>query len=97
MMTRRGLLWTGMQLTAAGALIAAGSAARAADSGTCADSKMDSGLAASLKYTEHSPDPAKPCSGCGFFTAGSGGCGSCSIFNSNVNANGHCDSWAPKG
>ena len=80
MMTRRGLLWTGMQLTAAGALIAAGS-----------------GLAASLKYTEHSPDPAKPCSGCGFFTAGSGGCGSCSIFNSNVNANGHCDSWAPKG
>jgi hypothetical protein len=97
MITRRGLLQSGLQLTLAGSLVTCASAAIAADAGTCADAKMDAGLASSLHYTEHTPDPAKPCEGCGFFTAGSGGCGACAIFNSSVNSKGHCDSWAPKG
>lgn len=97
MMTRRILLRSGLQLALAGTLPAAAGAAMAADAQSCADSKMDTGLAASLHYTERSPDPGKPCEGCGFFTAGGTGCGSCAIFNSTVNSRGHCDSWAAKG
>ena len=95
LISRRGLLRTSLQVTLAGT-IATAAIARAAD-GTCADSKMDAGLASSLHYTEASPDASKSCSGCGFFSASSGGCGSCQIFNSSVNAKGHCDSWAMKG
>ena len=95
LISRRGLLRTSLQVTLAGTVAAAGIATAA--EGTCADGKMDSGLASSLHYTEASPDPGKSCSGCGFFSAGSGGCGSCQIFNSSVNAKGHCDSWAMKG
>ncbi len=49
-------------------------------------------------YVEEAPDPAKNCTGCGFFTAGEGGsnCGKCEIFLGPVNARGHCDSWAAK-
>jgi len=97
MMTRRGLLRSGLQLSLAGTLVAATGVVAAAEGGKCADSKMDPGLASSLHYTESSPDPAKHCAGCGLFTAGEGGCGACSIFNSSVNANGHCESWSPKG
>ena len=93
MMTRRGLL----QFALAATLPAVAGTAAAADAATCTDSKMDQGLAGSLHYTDQSPEPAKSCSGCGFFTAVSGGCGACSIFNANVNAKGHCDSWAAKG
>ena len=97
MITRRRLLRSGLQLTAVGTIAAAVTVAKAADEATCADSKMDAGLADSLHYTEHAPDPTKSCSGCGYFTAGNNGCGSCMIFNSGVNSKGHCDSWAPKG
>jgi hypothetical protein len=95
LISRRGLLRASLQVTLAGTMATAGIAA-AADQ-ACADSKMDSGLASSLHYTESAPDPTKSCSGCGFFTAGSGGCGACQIFNSTVNSKGHCDSWAMKG
>jgi hypothetical protein len=94
LISRRGLLQSSLQLTLA-ATIATGTAA-AADK-ACADSNMDAGLATSLHYTEASPDPTKPCSGCGFFQAGSGGCGSCMIFSATVNSKGHCDSWSAKG
>ena len=96
LISRRGLLRSSLQATLVGTIAAAG-IARAADHATCADSKMDAGLAGSLHYTEASPDATKSCSGCGFFTAGSDGCGSCQIFNSAVNSKGHCDSWSPKG
>ena len=96
LISRRGLLRSSLQLTLAGTVVAATGIATAADQ-ACADSKMDAGLAASLHYTEASPDAAKACAGCGFFQAGSGGCGSCMIFNSTVNSKGHCDSWAAKG
>jgi hypothetical protein len=95
MITRRGVLKSGLQLTLAGTLVATAGATLAADK--CADGKMDPGLAGSLHYTDNSPDPGKRCAGCGLFTPGEGGCGGCSIFNSGVNANGHCDSWSPKG
>jgi hypothetical protein len=49
-------------------------------------------------YTEKSPDPAKTCSGCQFFTpgAGSAACGQCAIFNGPANPKGKCDDWAPR-
>lgn len=66
----------------------------------CADpTKLDSGasaLRASLNYVEQSPDPAKSCAACAFFTAGAGGCGSCQILGGPANSKGHCDSWGPK-
>jgi hypothetical protein len=96
MTTRRGLLRAGLQLSLVGALIAETSTVAAAET-ACADSKMDAGLAASLHYAEHAPDPTKACEGCGFFQAGANCCGTCMIFNSTVNPKGHCDSWAAKG
>ena len=67
----------------------------------CVDpAKMDNGAAAlrtSLNYVETSPDPAKTCAACAFFTAGTGACGSCQIFGGPANSKGHCDSWGPKG
>lgn len=66
----------------------------------CADlKKLDSGAAAlltSLNYAELSPDPAKTCSSCAFFTAGAGNCGQCQIVSGPTNPKGHCDSWGPK-
>jgi hypothetical protein len=97
MITRRGLLRSGLELTLAGTMVTAAAVATAADAVTCRGAGMDPGLAGSLNYAESSPDPKKTCSGCGFFTAGSNGCGSCSIFNSTVNSRGHCDSWAARG
>src|ERR1700683_5310976 len=46
-------------------------------------------------YTENSPDPRKSCSGCSFFTAGTGpaACGKCQIFNGPANPKGGCDDW----
>lgn len=95
MISRRGLLRTSLQVTLAGTIATAGIAA--AEGTSCPNATMDAGLASSLHYADASPDPGKSCSGCGFFTAGDGGCGSCQIFNSPVNAKGHCDSWAMKG
>jgi High potential iron-sulfur protein len=49
-------------------------------------------------YTEQSPDPAKSCSACRFFTPGAEdtACGQCAIFNGPANAKGRCDDWAPR-
>ena len=49
-------------------------------------------------YTEQSPDPAKTCSGCRFFTAGgeAASCGMCAIFNGPANPQGRCDDWAAR-
>jgi hypothetical protein len=95
MITRRGLLRFGLQLSLVSAWVAETSTATAAET-SCADSKMDAGLSASLHYAERAPDPTKACAGCGFFQAGTNGCGTCQIFNSTVNPKGHCDSWAAR-
>jgi hypothetical protein len=52
-------------------------------------------LRSSLKYTDISAT-ARHCNGCSYFTADSpsAGCGTCSLFNGPVNANGHCSSWS---
>jgi hypothetical protein len=49
-------------------------------------------------YTEKSPDPAKTCSGCRFFTPGGEptACGKCEIFNGAANPKGKCDDWAAR-
>jgi hypothetical protein len=72
-------------------------AARPAKSAaTCADPASES-LRESLHYAEAAPNPAQSCSACGFFSAGDGGCGSCTIMSGPVNSKGHCDSWSAKG
>jgi hypothetical protein len=44
---------------------------------------------------EQSADPARVCSGCEFFSAAAGGCGTCEMFSGKaVNPGGHCDSWS---
>lgn len=51
-------------------------------------------LRKSLNYREQSADVSQQCSGCAFFTAETGNCGSCQILNGPANPEGHCDSWA---
>ena len=65
----------------------------------CADmdtlTSAEKSVRRSLNYTESSADPERSCSGCDFFTAGAGGCGSCTIFSGGaVNPAGRCDSWS---
>jgi hypothetical protein len=61
-------------------------------------SPSEKSLRVAQHYVEQSPDPAKVCGGCGFFSAaeGAGDCGRCQIFNGPANAKGHCESWAAK-
>src|SRR5271170_6327876 len=49
-------------------------------------------------YTERSPDPAKTCSGCSFFTSGAepAACGQCQTFNGPANPQGRCDDWSAR-
>lgn len=103
--SRRGLLRRSLQLYIGGVMAGSLTSAPAADSAAgkvCADpNAMDDsqkGMRESLNYTESAPDPAKTCSGCGFFQAAEGACGKCVIFNDGpVNPHGHCDSWSGKG
>jgi len=89
MMTRRGML----QVAAVGLLAGR---TKAADK-VCFDPKSgDTSLRTSMNYVERSPDPAKTCAACGFFSPTAEGCGNCQIFNGPANAQGHCDSWGAK-
>ena len=56
-------------------------------------------MRASLAYSDKSPDPAKQCRGCTYFTsaADSAACGTCQILNGPVSVTGHCTSWSAKG
>ena len=87
--TRRTILRRGLQ-----AMAALGITPLAARAGTCGTQASES-LRTSLNYTEPSPNAAKTCSVCSFFTA-AGQCGSCTIMSDSVNPQGHCDSWAAK-
>ena len=50
----------------------------------------------SLGYVEASSDPARHCSACSFFTAGTAGCGTCGLLSGPVNAGAVCSSFAPR-
>jgi hypothetical protein len=99
--SRRKLLEGSLQISLTSILFGALASGRCVAAGNvCADVKsMDSGAASlrnSLNYTEASPDVSKTCSACGFFQAGTEGCGTCQIFNGPVNEKGRCDSWSAK-
>jgi hypothetical protein len=98
--SRRTVLSGSLQATAAAVVLAA------CDQGpkveACAGPNnltfSENSLRQASHYVEQAPDPAKNCTGCGFFTADPNGgrCGKCEIFIGPVNAAGHCDSWAAK-
>jgi hypothetical protein len=93
--SRRGLF-----ALAAGAMVVGASAK--AESAACFDPEaLPSGqksLRQSLGFKLQSPDPAKSCGGCAFFTATKAGCGSCALLSGGpVTAASVCDSWAKKG
>jgi hypothetical protein len=78
---------------------AAAPAAKAID---CNDTSMltetDKTLRTTLQYVTQSPDPAKLCSNCQFYTAvtSSPKCGGCTILKGPIAADGWCSSWAAK-
>lgn len=50
-----------------------------------------------LKYVDATPDPAKPCEGCQFYTpAAPDQCGGCTVLKGPIHPRGYCTSWAPK-
>ncbi|MDX2144552.1 MAG: high-potential iron-sulfur protein [Rhodospirillaceae bacterium] len=101
--SRRRLLTGGLEMSAATVAVAA---LAACDQGpkveACAGPNnltfSENSLRQASHYVEQAPDPAKNCTGCGFFTADPAGgrCGKCEIFLGPVNAAGHCDSWAAR-
>lgn len=46
-------------------------------------------------YADNSPDPAKKCSGCAQFQAGSG-CGTCKVIKGPINPEGTCKLWVAR-
>ena len=91
--SRRGVIAGAARLVPAVGLASLG--ARAAFAAACAD--PEDSLRASLHYVEASPDAAKSCAACAFFTPDSaGGCGQCKIFTGPANPKGRCDSWSAK-
>lgn len=104
---RRDFLLKCLQLPVGGSVLL-GLAACDSDGGNlmvCADenamTSAEKSLRTTLQYTETSPDPAKTCSDCEFFTATAAtGCGTCEMFGDKpANPGGHCVSWSvdPKG
>lgn len=105
--SRRSFLGLGLKITVVGAaaatLQACGQkpAGGGAAAGSCVDldglTASEQSLRKSMNYVEKAPNPANSCSGCSFFTAGEGACGTCEIFTGGpANSGGHCDSWAAK-
>jgi hypothetical protein len=90
-------------LLAAAPLLALGLASRSSAQATaCLDlsklSMADKGLRNSLGYKLQTPDPAKKCGNCAFFTPAGADCGKCMIFNNGpTTPNSFCTSWAKKG
>jgi hypothetical protein len=93
---RRRLLTIGIRVSLAVAFING----RTVLAASCTDpdnlSGADVALRKSVEYTDLSSDEKRTCSGCGFFKAGSGGCGSCQILSGLVSATGHCTSWSAR-
>jgi hypothetical protein len=111
-LSRRAFLNRSWQLPVAGAavwtLAACGSkssspgSAAAPAAKACADpaklTDAEKAQRESFHYVEQSPDAAKTCSGCAFFTApeSGSGCGQCQVLLGPANPLGHCDSWSAK-
>jgi hypothetical protein len=93
---RRWLLTIGIRVALAAAFING----RTVFAASCTDpdslSGADVALRKSVEYTDLSSDEKKTCGGCGFFKAGSGGCGTCQILSGFVSAAGHCTSWSAR-
>jgi hypothetical protein len=54
-------------------------------------------LRKTLNFVDPSPDPAKRCGTCAFFTATKDGCGTCQILSGGPTAQtAYCSSYAPK-
>ncbi|MFD1613202.1 high-potential iron-sulfur protein [Sphingomonas tabacisoli] len=97
--SRRGLLCVAATGAAA---IALASRASAANAEACfnpdALPAAQKSLRRSLGFQLASPDPARKCGGCAFFTAKPEGCGSCALLSGGpVTAASVCNSWAKRG
>jgi len=94
-LSRRQALRTLLQ--AAAVLFVAPAGARSAAAESCVDSGSES-LRASMNYANPSPDAAKTCAGCAFYTRDESlpACGQCTIMSSHVDETGICDSWAAR-
>ena len=103
-LTRRDIIGDGLRFTLTGGaacfLSGCGQSVNQSTAAACADpnklSMSENSLRQSAHYAEKSPDPAKTCSVCSFYTAGDAPCGTCRIFSGPTNAGGHCDSFAGK-
>ncbi|WP_336968952.1 high-potential iron-sulfur protein [Sphingobium aromaticiconvertens] len=75
---------------------AGGGAAGCGDAATL--SAAQKSMRKSLGFKAPSPDAAKRCALCTFFTPGGNGCGQCALLSGSVvPVEGVCDSWAKKG
>lgn len=96
LISRRRLLTRMVQISIGGALVTSAHAAET----ECVDlKKMDSSEVTSrnsLHWTAMSAQAGKTCAMCNFFTATTGGCGSCMILGGPTYATGYCDSWTAK-
>jgi hypothetical protein len=67
---------------------------------TCPPAQLspdDLKLRDTLKYTDHSPDPAKLCNGCQQYVHNpEGDCGGCKLFKGPVHPAGYCVAFAAK-
>jgi hypothetical protein len=102
-LTRRAVLVRALQLPLGAGVVMGLSACDGEESGAlvCADpstlTSAEQSVRRTLNYVEVSPDPARVCAGCEFFTAPAGGtgCGTCEMYGGgSVNPGGHCDSWS---
>ena len=100
--SRRTLLAAACQIPVATVFAVISGCADKKPSAACANpgqlSDSETGLRASLQYTDQSPDPAKACGGCAYFRRATetAECGNCQILNGPVDAQGHCTSWSAK-
>ena len=64
-------------------------------SDTSGISETDLKMRETLKYVAQSPDPAKLCDNCKFWTPPPAGkqCGGCQLIKGPINPKGHCTSW----
>jgi len=99
MTTRREVLRRALQVPLAGAALGVFVAACDGQGGVCYDaaSAPDKEQREKFRYVEASPDPAKTCGNCAFFSGELDSCGTCPVFNGgSVSHAGHCDSWAAR-
>jgi hypothetical protein len=53
-------------------------------------------LRETVKYTDHSPEPAKKCSNCLQYKPAPEGCGGCNVVKGTIHPDGYCTLWAAK-